>query len=113
MAVVVQDMLKSFSLSPTPATAVGVDVEDIVNINIDNPAFLDRNFTLNEREYCFGAPDPRASFAGRWSAKEAVFKSLQTASAGAGAAMSDIEILSVKGIPKVVVCMPSSFVEVD
>jgi fatty acid synthase subunit alpha len=113
MAVVVQDMLKSFSLSPTPSTAVGVDVEDIVNINIDDPAFLDRNFTLNEREYCFGAPDPRASFAGRWSAKEAVFKSLQTASAGAGAAMSDIEILSVKGIPKVAVCMPSSFVEVD
>ncbi|KAL3446708.1 hypothetical protein BJX65DRAFT_318453 [Aspergillus insuetus] len=102
MAVVVQDILKSFSLSPTPATAVGVDVEDIVNINIDDPAFLDRNFTLNEREYCFGAPDPRASFAGRWSAKEAVFKSLQTASAGAGAAMSNIEILSVKGIPKVV-----------
>ncbi|KAJ0416956.1 hypothetical protein BJY00DRAFT_303773 [Aspergillus carlsbadensis] len=102
IAVVVEDMLKSFNHSPTPTTAVGVDVEDIVNINTDDPAFIDRNFTFSEREYCFGAPDPRASFAGRWSAKEAVFKSLQTASAGAGAGMSDIEILSIKGLPKVV-----------
>ncbi|CEL06583.1 Putative Fatty acid synthase subunit alpha [Aspergillus calidoustus] len=102
IAVVVQDMVKSFNHPPAPTTAVGVDVEDIVNISIDDPAFIDRNFTLNEREYCFGAPDPRASFAGRWSAKEAVFKSLRTSSAGAAAAMSEIEILSFMGIPRVV-----------
>ncbi|KAL2831661.1 hypothetical protein BJY01DRAFT_260408 [Aspergillus pseudoustus] len=99
---VVQAMLESMNHLPSATTAVGVDVEDIANIKIDNSAFIHRNFTSNEREYSFGASDPRASFAGRWSAKEAVFKSLQTSSAGAGAAMSEIEILSMKGVPSVV-----------
>ncbi|KAL6402710.1 fatty acid synthase subunit alpha reductase [Ilyonectria robusta] len=39
------------------------------------------------------APSSQSSFAGRWSAKEAVFKSLGVASQGAGAALKDIEIL--------------------
>ncbi|KAL3462079.1 thiolase-like protein [Aspergillus heterothallicus] len=102
IAAVVQTMLESLNRPSSATTAVGVDIEDISNLKIDNSAFIDRNFTDSEREYCFGASDPRASFAGRWSAKEAVFKSLQTASAGAGAAMREIEILSVNGIPKVV-----------
>ncbi|RDW87106.1 Fatty acid synthase subunit alpha [Aspergillus mulundensis] len=85
----------------SPASSVGVDVEEIANINIDNPVFISRNFTPAEREYCQNAPDPRASFTGRWAAKEAVFKSMQTTSAGAGAAMNQIEILNVEGIPSV------------
>ncbi|KAL4919048.1 hypothetical protein BDW62DRAFT_48095 [Aspergillus aurantiobrunneus] len=95
-----QGMLEKLK-SPSSATSVGVDIEDISNINLDNTLFLNRNFTPAEREYCLQAADPRASFAGRWSAKEAVFKSLQTASAGSGAAMNDIEILNIEGIPKV------------
>ncbi|KAG9256470.1 fatty acid synthase subunit alpha [Emericellopsis atlantica] len=72
---------------------VGVDVEDISSINIDNETFVERNFTANEIAYCQKAPSPQSSFAGRWSAKEAVFKSLGVASKGAGAAMKEIEIL--------------------
>ncbi|TVY91744.1 Fatty acid synthase subunit alpha [Lachnellula willkommii] len=71
---------------------VGVDVEDIAAINIENDTFLTRNFTDGEREYCLNAPSPQASFAGKWSAKEAVFKSLGVASKGAGAPLKDIEI---------------------
>jgi fatty acid synthase subunit alpha len=72
---------------------VGVDVEEISSVNIDNETFVERNFTANEIAYCQKAPSPQSSFAGRWSAKEAVFKSLGVASKGAGAAMKDIEIL--------------------
>ncbi|KPM43575.1 Fatty acid synthase subunit alpha [Neonectria ditissima] len=72
---------------------VGVDVEDISAVNIDNETFVERNFTDNEIAYCRQAPSPQSSFAGRWSAKEAVFKSLGVPSQGAGAALKDIEIL--------------------
>ncbi|KAF7546584.1 hypothetical protein G7Z17_g8331 [Cylindrodendrum hubeiense] len=72
---------------------VGVDVEDISAVNISNETFVERNFTANEIAYCRQAPSPQSSFAGRWSAKEAVFKSLGVASKGAGAALKDIEIL--------------------
>ena len=71
---------------------VGVDVEDINAINVDNETFLERNFTTNEIAYCQKAPSPQSSFAGKWTAKEAVFKSLGVSSKGAGAAMKDIEI---------------------
>ncbi|KAL4904244.1 hypothetical protein BDW74DRAFT_155359 [Aspergillus multicolor] len=71
---------------------VGVDVETIDSINISNETFIERNFTSNERQYCQDAPSPQSSFAGRWSAKEAVFKSLGVCSKGAGAPLKDIEI---------------------
>ncbi|KLU82572.1 fatty acid synthase subunit alpha [Magnaporthiopsis poae ATCC 64411] len=72
---------------------VGVDFEDIEGINIDNDTFVERNFTAKEIEYCRRSANPRAAFAGRWSAKEAVFKSLGVESKGAGAALKDIEIV--------------------
>ncbi|PLB51630.1 3-oxoacyl-synthase [Aspergillus steynii IBT 23096] len=98
----VQSMLDEVTRSSTsPITGVGVDVESIASINTENPTFIERNFTPAERDYCSTAADPRSSFAGRWSAKEAVFKSLQTQSIGAGAAMQEIEIISNHGIPKV------------
>ncbi|KAJ2906353.1 putative fatty acid synthase subunit alpha protein [Zalerion maritima] len=77
----------------TKNTKVGVDVEDLSAINIENPNFIERNFTAREVEYCRSTPDPQSSFAGRWCAKEAVFKSLGVPSKGAGAAMKDIEVL--------------------
>ncbi|PLN78712.1 putative fatty acid synthase alpha subunit FasA [Aspergillus taichungensis] len=73
---------------------VGVDVEIIESVNIHNETFIERNFTAQEQEYCRKAPSPQASFAGRWSAKEAVFKSLGVHSKGAGASLKDIEIAS-------------------
>ncbi|CAZ80158.1 unnamed protein product [Tuber melanosporum] len=82
---------------------IGVDVELISSINIDNENFIERNFTPAEQEYCRKAPSPQASFAGRWSAKESVFKALGVSSKGAGAPLKDIEILSDdKGAPIVV-----------
>ncbi|KAF3401993.1 Fatty acid synthase subunit alpha [Penicillium rolfsii] len=81
---------------------VGVDVENIDAVNISNETFVDRNFTASEQEYCRKAASPQASFAGRWSAKEAVFKSLGVSSKGAGAALKEIEIGSdANGAPVV------------
>ncbi|PNS15890.1 Fatty acid synthase subunit alpha [Sphaceloma murrayae] len=75
-------------------TNPGVDIEDVNAINVENETFIERNFTESEIEYCRKAPDVQASFAGRWSAKEAVFKSLKVESKGAGAPMKEIEIVT-------------------
>ena len=76
----------------TENSKIGVDVESIDSINISNETFVERNFTASEQQYCQSAPSPQSSFAGRWSAKEAVFKSLGVCSKGAGAPLKDIEI---------------------
>ncbi|KAM0273959.1 hypothetical protein ACHAQH_008079 [Verticillium albo-atrum] len=98
-----QDMMETLAKKTVSGNSkVGVDVEDISAINIDNDTFVARNFTTGEIAYCQKAPSPQSSFAGRWSAKEAVFKSLGVASKGAGAAMKDIEISkSEEGAPVV------------
>lgn len=97
------------SLARGAATAcnkVGVDVEDVAAINIDNNTFIERNFTEREQSYCRMAANPRASFAGKWSAKEAVFKSLGVASKGAGAPLREIEIINdERGAPIVTVSL--------
>ena len=97
------------SLAKGAATAnnrVGVDVEDISAINIENDTFVERNFTDSEQAYCRKAPHPQASFAGKWSAKEAVFKSLGVPSKGAGAPLKEIEITNnEKGAPIVTVSL--------
>ncbi|KAG9595045.1 hypothetical protein KCU77_g14728, partial [Aureobasidium melanogenum] len=74
-----------------------VDVESIDAVNIENETFLERNFTQQEIDYCRKAPNPQASFTGKWSAKEAVFKSFNVASRGAGAPLKDIEIVNDEG----------------
>lgn len=90
----------------TENSKVGVDVESIGAINIENEAFIDRNFTIKEQQYCRRAPSARSSFAGRWSAKEAVFKSLGVASKGAGAPLKEIEVTNdEKGSPIVTVSL--------
>jgi len=71
-------------------------------IDIGNETFIERNFTPSEQQYCHKASDPQASFAGTWSAKEAVFKSLNVASLGGGASLLDIEIVrNQNGAPEV------------
>ena len=86
----------------TENSKIGVDVESINAINIDNETFVDRNFTTKEQAYCRQAPSAQASFAGRWSAKEAVFKALGVEGKGAGAPLKDIEITNdEKGAPVV------------
>ncbi|KAL6717768.1 beta subunit of fatty acid synthetase [Lecanora helva] len=73
---------------------VGVDVEDIANIPVSNDTFIERNFTSAERAYAKTQPLPEASLAGRWCAKEAIFKSLGVKSQGGGASLKDFEILT-------------------
>ncbi|KAF9215697.1 3-oxoacyl-[acyl-carrier-protein] synthase [Podila verticillata] len=99
------------SLGDASSRGVGVDVEMVSAINIENETFLERNFTAQEIEYCLSRPDPQASFAGRWSAKEAVVKAVSSFSLetekvwtqGAGAGLKEIEIVMAEsGAPSVV-----------
>jgi fatty acid synthase subunit alpha len=89
-------------VSGVEAKNIGVDVELISSINVENETFIERNFTAAEIKYCQSAPSPQSSFAGTWSAKEAVFKALGVPSKGAGAQLKDIEILrDSNGAPQV------------
>ncbi|GEQ68095.1 hypothetical protein JCM33374_g1762, partial [Metschnikowia sp. JCM 33374] len=82
---------------------VGVDVEMISALNLENETFIERNFTSAEVEYASKSAFPPASFTGTWSAKEAVFKALGVKSQGAGAALKEIEIVrDANGAPTVV-----------
>jgi fatty acid synthase subunit alpha, fungi type len=56
---------------------VGVDVQLTSVLSLENDVFISRNFTETEIRYCRAAPDPSASFAGRWAAKEAVVKAVE------------------------------------
>ncbi|CAN6674507.1 fatty acid synthase subunit alpha [Trichomonascus vanleenenianus] len=99
------DVLAELAKSTVGASSnVGVDVESISALNIENVTFVERNFTEEEQKYCFASPDPQASFTGTWSAKEAVFKSLGVKSQGGGAALKTIEIVRDQktGAPTVV-----------
>lgn len=89
----------------SPNVRAGVDIEDIPTFSTSR-TFISRNFTDLEAAYCNSAANPQASFAGRWSAKEAVFKSFGVAGKGAGTGMREIEIARDErsGAPIVKVC---------
>lgn len=91
-------------VNASPNSNPGVDIENIDAVDIHNDTFVDRNFTEAEIVYCRKAPSPQASFAGKWSAKEAVFKSLKVQSQGGGAPLKEIEITNDEtGAPLVTV----------
>ncbi|ORY17856.1 hypothetical protein BCR34DRAFT_474358 [Clohesyomyces aquaticus] len=96
-------MVESLTQATASAnTKIGVDVETLNAINIDNETFLERNFTSKEIAYCKKAGSPQASFTGKWSAKEAVFKSMGVKGKGAGAPLKEIEIVNDEaGAPSV------------
>ncbi|CAI5733880.1 unnamed protein product [Peronospora farinosa] len=90
---------------------MGVDVEPVAtfeNLN-GREDFIRRNFTDQEMAYCYSAPHPAASFAGRWAAKEAVIKAISSSTPtepnlwkGAGAPLREIEIfMTASGAPSV------------
>ncbi|KAF1774831.1 HotDog domain [Phytophthora cactorum] len=90
---------------------MGVDVEPVAtfeNLN-GREDFIRRNFTDQEMAYCYSAPHPAASFAGRWAAKEAVIKAISSSAPtepnlwkGAGAPLREIEIfMTASGAPSV------------
>lgn len=106
-AQVTKSILESLTEQQAGKRGVGVDVELTNAVNIENSIFVERNFTAAEIEYCQARPDPQASFTGRWSAKEAVFKAISSygniPSDGAGAPLNEIEIKSNQvGAPEVV-----------
>ena len=92
--------LKALFAQAGDVAGVGVDTELISSVPTTE-TFRSRNFTDQEIKYCQSAPDPTASFAGRWAAKEAVFKALSTPSKGAGASMKEIEIVTTESGPEV------------
>ncbi|ORY35430.1 fatty-acid synthase complex protein [Naematelia encephala] len=92
--------LKALFAQAGDIAGVGVDTELITSVPTSE-TFRARNFTDGEIKYCESAPDPTASFAGRWAAKEAVFKALSVPSKGAGASMKDIEIVAGSSGPSV------------
>ncbi|KAK9251877.1 3-oxoacyl-reductase [Lipomyces tetrasporus] len=95
-------LLKLTQSTASGGNNIGVDVEALSAIPIDNETFIERNYTAAEISYCTSSADPRASFAGTWCAKEAVFKSMGVKSEGAGAALKEIEIVRKAGKPEVV-----------
>jgi phosphopantetheine--protein transferase-like protein len=90
---------------------VGVDVQLIIELPVDNADFICRNYTPEEIKYCSAQPDAAASFAGKWAAKEAVIKALCSQSAGkpewlkgAGASLKEIQVMAgPSGAPEVTV----------
>uniref|UniRef100_A0A0G4FWX6 Fatty acid synthase subunit alpha n=1 Tax=Chromera velia CCMP2878 TaxID=1169474 RepID=A0A0G4FWX6_9ALVE len=96
----------------------GIDVEKLdffaklPGSNDLSGTFHKRNFTDAELQYCRAAPNPTASLAGRWCAKEAVVKALTGAGAsvnpllslwkGEGDPLRDIEVVRLSsGLPTV------------
>ncbi|KAJ3326414.1 3-oxoacyl-[acyl-carrier-protein] synthase [Blyttiomyces sp. JEL0837] len=89
---------------------VGVDVQLVSEVNVDNETFLERNFTAGEIAYCRKSGSSQCSFAGRWAAKEAVIKAVSSfADSGeplwksAAAPLAEIEIVREDGKAPVVV----------
>ncbi|GAA5878476.1 hypothetical protein JCM8547_005957 [Rhodosporidiobolus lusitaniae] len=96
------NLAKQAASASSGTRGVGTDIELISAIPIDNENFLERNFTAEEQKYCFSAPNPQASFAGKWVGKEGTFKAMGVKSRGAGASLKDIEIVSTETGPTVV-----------
>jgi holo-[acyl-carrier protein] synthase len=82
---------------------IGTDTIEIERITkaCANKRFLERVYTLVERDYCFSRNNPFPSLAARFAAKEAVLKALGTGLAGCR--FTDIEVISsnVGGPPTV------------
>lgn len=73
---------------------IGTDIIEIERINkalLNTPQFMEKSFTIKEREYFKLRKDAVESIAGNFAAKEAVSKALGTGFRGFG--LMDIEIL--------------------
>ena len=83
-----------------------MDIEEISRFKrldpIKDKSFLDKIFTKRELAYCFGKANSAAHLAGRFVAKEAVFKALTAAGSGRGISLKRIEILAnIDKVPQV------------
>lgn len=87
---------------------IGVDIEEIRRFKkldiFKNGSFLRKIYTKKELAYCLKKANPHAHLAGRFVAKEAVFKALSVMGRGRGILLNKIEILSNKNnAPQVVI----------
>ena len=89
----------------TGVLGLGLDLVEIERIRLvisrQGARFLDRVFTLGEREYCEAKAAPAAFYAARFAAKEAVAKAFGT---GIGAELGWLDIEVVKnaaGAPEI------------
>lgn len=73
---------------------VGIDAVEISRFNDKEESFLERMFTREERKYCNSKEKPAQHFAGRFVAKEAVFKSIDNKK---DVGLSEIEIRNLEG----------------
>lgn len=83
--------------------SIGVDIIEVYRIRetiARTPRFVERVFTVGEREYCESKGVAAAqSYAGRFAAKEAFLKAIQTGWRGK-ITWHDIEIISdAEGVP--------------
>lgn len=84
---------------------VGIDIIEIERMAralTRSGRLMGRLFTVREIAYCSGRGAPAASFAARWSAKEAVRKACSRVLPGATLAWRDIEVLIESGRPEIV-----------
>lgn len=85
---------------------VGVDIEEtrrFKNLTLfKDRIFLNKIYTKNELAYCLKKANPGLHLAGRFVAKEAVFKALVAIGKGQGIPLKKIEILAnIDGAPQV------------
>jgi holo-[acyl-carrier protein] synthase len=88
-----------FILGENVIVGIGIDLVKIDRIDKagkDHPGFLERVFTVREREYCARQKYPAQHYAGRFAAKEAVLKAIGTGWS-AGVKWTDIEVLHGEG----------------
>lgn len=105
----VPDLAKAlFEAAGGERSGLGVDVQLVTDLPVDNQDFLQRNFTKAELEHCLAQPDVPSSLAGRWAAKEAVVKALCSVASskpdwlgGPGAPLNAIEVLPGSPAPTV------------
>jgi holo-[acyl-carrier protein] synthase len=89
----------------SPVVGIGVDILEVARVararTRFGDRFLERVFTTAERAYCLARVDWACALAGRFAAKEAVYKALSPASPQ-GMIFRDIEVEADGGRPRVV-----------
>jgi holo-[acyl-carrier protein] synthase len=84
---------------------IGIDMVDIERLKLvvtRTPRFLERVFTANELQYCYGKSNPYPSLAARFAAKEA-FRKLHTDFIK-GVRFHDVEVINqAMGKPELLV----------
>jgi holo-[acyl-carrier protein] synthase len=78
---------------------IGTDIVDVARVRDKHDAMLARVLSAREQTYCLAQADPAQHIAGRFAAKEAVFKALHAPSPN-GISWLDIDVYNDEhGVP--------------